>query len=343
MLKRILFIPDWHWREKDFRSIGGYVDLLYDSIEQIKDIIVSQKINYLVFLGDVFDCGYSDIGTYQSHINLLSGLADLVNGEAYLNIGNHFFKHKQRNPEVYAIQPTSIPNVEYRPDKRFMPRPDPILKVVQNLIVDSVQIAFHHFSETDKNYATRRNYTANYVVGVYHDACAVPRVILDKLNLDVYSTNSYLAKIYEGVDLAIHGHLHTPFPLTKYGDTNVLVPGALLPTANVSAYIHRAIQLPIISVDGPHYALSYVRYETQLDRLQFFDIKERSIEKETRILRKAAEQNIGNGRFVTLAEYINKKGHNKSLLLIADLASRGALTMENIIDVIRRDQSGNVE
>lgn len=343
MLKKILFIPDWHWREKDFRSIGGYVDLLYDSVDQIRDIIVSQKINYLVFLGDVFDGGYSDIGTYQSHINLLAGLVDLVNGEAYLNIGNHFFKQKQKNPEVYAIQPTSIPNVEYRPDKRFMPRPEPILRVVQNLVVDSVQIAFHHFNEADKNYVTRRNYDVDYVVGVYHDDCTVPRTILDKLNLDVYSTNAYLERIYSGVDLAIHGHIHVPFPIMKYGQTHVLIPGALLPTSNSAPYKHSAIQLPIISVDGPNYALSYVRYETRLDKLQFFDIKERSIEKETRILRKAASQNIGNGRFVTLAEYINKKGHNKSLLEIADLASKGALTMENVIDVIRRDQSGNVK
>lgn len=341
MLNRILFIPDWHWREKDFRSIGGYVDLLYYSIDQIKKIIVEEKINYLVFLGDVFDCGYSDIAIYQSHINLLQSIVDLVDGEAYLNIGNHFFKQKQKNPEVYAVQPTYIPNVEYKPDKRFMPRPEPILKVVQNLIVDSVQIAFHHFSETDKDYSTQRDYIVSYVVGVYHDECAVPRTILDKLNMDAYSSNAYLDRIYDGVDMAIHGHIHTPFPMAKYGETNVLVPGALLPTANATYYKHPVIQLPILSVDGPKYALSYARYTTGLDRLQFFDIKERAIEKETRILRKAAEQNIGNGRFVTLAEYVNKKGHNKSFLEIADKASRGPLSTEQVIDIIRRDQNGD--
>lgn len=339
----VLCVPDWHCREVDFRSVTGYVDNIPLVAEELIRIIHDEHIDIVVQLGDMFDGGYKQVHMYQSHSNIVERVADAVHGNFYLNIGNHYFHSKKSNPEVILSQPCGIPNLEYTPGKKFIPPAKPLVRVVDNLLIEGVQLAFHHHSETDKEYTTERMVGANMVIGFYHDECTIPNGVLSHLNMVNGSPDSYLSRIYDGIRIAIHGHIHIPLGLTMYNQTAVIVPGAIAPTQNASGYVVPSIDLPILTLSEGKCTYKTAKLNTHIENLTFVDCSEHDILKETNAIRKIARENIGVHKFCTIGEYIDQKGYNPYYKELIALGMREELSFPKVYDIINRESAQVVE
>ena len=151
-----------------------------------------------------------------------------VNGNVYLCVGNHFYLERDENPEMYIIQPNSLLRPQYD-----IPLPEePIFRVVPQLRIGDVQIDFFHFSKTNKQYVAYREPSTKFHIGIYHDDKCLPGWVREQEGYTGVANQSYFNEIYDNIDLAIHGHIHTRIGMTSIQIANerkvpLCIPGSL--------------------------------------------------------------------------------------------------------------------
>lgn len=314
MSQTILFAPDLHKRDVDFSSIKGYmraVELVQQDILRYLQSLDTDE-NYFISLGDWYDKGYRSTGRVYIDAFYDKAIADAVDGNAYICIGNHFFLERDANPEMYLIQPSYL----YQP-KDSVPMSEPVFKTVPYLKIGPVQISFFHFNKQDKYYVRPVEEGATFHIGVYHDDCVLPSDIRNLAGYHGSTSNDYLNSVYSNVDMAICGHIHTALGVKNYtlnsGRTvPIVVPGALAITENKEIVKHKSVECPVLTIhDDGSFDMNYVEFSTHMDLLKFYKIKEKTIGETLEIMGTGSGEHI-LPTAVSLKDFLRKKGYSES-------------------------------
>lgn len=274
IVAKVCICTDTHFRDTDFSTIGNYCNVVEKTWLDLCKKCEDNGITHLIHTGDICDKGYHSTHMCYNHENLLRKMSNIVNGNFYMCIGNHFYIERDYNPEIYLIQPNS----KYKPIKKIY-QEVPIVKCEDKLIIENVQFTFFHFSKNIKDYITTPDSNVKYHIGIYHDDVVVPSSVRSKLNYYGDVSDNYISRIYENVDLAVLGHIHCKVGLVQFRIRNrvvpIIIPGALSITQNTEVYKHNSVDLPIITIyKGGGYSLSYMTIDTYMNELSFYKKRE---------------------------------------------------------------------
>lgn len=337
MFARVLLVPDLHKRQTDFTSIGNYtkaVDMV--QLDLIK-FIKKNNITHFVSLGDWYDKGYSNTARTLSDRNFDEEISRAVNGNAYICIGNHLFLERDNNPEFYLIQP----NENYKPRDNFVAF-TPTFKAVKDIQIGGLQISLFHYSKENKNYHNIRRPETKFHVGVYHDDCVVPSSVRQKAGF-LANTSSNLNRLYDNIDLAVVGHIHTPIGLCQLnlGDRTLplVVPGSLGITKNSQYEKHANVSLPVIEVNEMgEINTRFVTFSTHMDELIFYEKKE-----SIRPSRETKESNvldtiISPSGYYSLSKYLQDRNHPRGYIDMVNQLGHDALDRD-ILEIVKEVHS----
>ena len=342
MLARILFISDLHKRYKDSTSIKGQLEVQRKIQEDIIRFNKEAHVTHNVILGDWYDRGFHGLGQAFGAMEMDRRISDSVNGEVYLCVGNHFYLERDENPEMYIIQPN-----EYLHPQLDIPIPDkPIFKVVRDLRIGNVLISFFHFSKLDKEYYRELPDGVTFHVGVYHDDATLPSWVREQAGYTGGQSQMYFNKVYQNVNLAIHGHIHTKIGAISVpiGDRKIpmFIPGSLGITQNKESLKHRDVQLPMLDImeDGT-VNVRLATFSTHLSELRFFEIaKKKNLFDEGEVQKKIISGDLkiasGDTTSLTLQSYLNKRGYTDVHLNLVSAAMNNALSIPVAVGILHR-------
>lgn len=336
MLARILFISDLHKRYTDMRSIKNILPVQHKIQEELIAFNKSAGVTHNVILGDWYDRGFHGLGQAYSAMEEDRLLSKSVNGQVYLCMGNHFFLERDENPEMYIIQPC-----EYmKPRNLLQLAEEPLFKVVPTLKIGTVQISFFHFSKTNKNYIAQRDPDTTFHIGVYHDDRCVPGWVREREGFGTFGAAYELNSIYQNIDLAIHGHIHSDIGIAALTLDNgrkvpLWIPGALGMTQDKDTIKHSFVELPLIEInDDGSVNTQKVKFSTHLDELQFYKTASKS--KQPMSLNEIAAKNPVASATPSLTTYLVQRGFNDKQLKLVEEAGRGSLTLQEAVSIVSR-------
>ncbi len=319
-------------RDSDFKTIGGFVSATDAVTEDIIDFVKKEEVTDILHTGDVFDKGYRSIHASYSHENQLRYLSELVEGRFYLTLGNHFFIERDSNPEIYMIQP----HEKYKPKEKIWSR-DPIIQVVDKVMIGCVQFSFLHFDKENKDYISRRYPDAKHHVGVYHDDILVPPSVRKKLGIFYNTTSEYLRMVFGNIDTAFMGHIHTPIGVETIvvdgKQIPMIMPGSLAITK--SDELHLAVKLPLWTITDTAWQLEFVEFKLHAEKLKFYDKKQNIIPEGLVVppsMQDTSEVMQTNlGIHLSVNEYLRDLGCNEVDLEYVKRSAEGTLDFKSAI------------
>lgn len=337
---RVIPVPDLHWRDTDISTVGGYCEATLETGKELISVMRDYKITHALFLGDVCDKGYRTQHELYSHRNLIQEINSITNDNAYLNLGNHFFIERDTNPELYWIQP----NEKYKPVKPIYAN-KPLLRVEETLILGCVQFSFFHYNKNQKMYVRPRVPGIKYHCGLYHDDLIVPaHVRLDEgIRKNVQA--SYTRAIYDNIDIAAIGHIHTPVGEVMMQvdgrDIPVDIPGSLCVLTSKPADLHRSVKLPIYTITSNTFKKEYVSIELHTSLLRFSKQKEAKIANKSFIPQDLRNtENVGElirrgtAGYLSAENYLELNGASEVQKRMYEAASYGRLDVPSAVKII---------
>lgn len=340
MLARALFITDLHKPYKDPSSIKGRLVANMKIQQDIIDFIGSHEITHCFVAGDWYDRGFHGLGPAYGAIEMDRRLSAAVNGNVFLCIGNHFYLERDENPEMYIIQPN-----EWIKPQMDIPVPEkPIFQVVPRLKIGTVQIDFYHYNKVNKNYFSNREDDCTYHIGIYHDDYTLPSWIREMDGFGGASSQEYLAQVYNNIDLALHGHIHSKVGITTIDlatgqKVPLIVPGSLGITQNKECFKHKDVQLPLIEIeDDSSVHLKLVTFSTHIEELTFSDNsqkqKKKVLEEDGVVATKEFQITESRAELRSLPTFLTKKGYTQTHLNLIDAALSNTLNVGTAVRII---------
>lgn len=339
MAAKILFITDLHKRWKESESIKGSMEVQLKIQEDLIAFNQREKVTHNIIAGDWYDRGFHGLCQSWGATEMDRRLSASVNGNVYLCIGNHFYLERDENPEMYIIQPNPYIKPQYS-----IPLPDePIFKVVPRLLIGTVLIDFFHFSKMNKEYVGSRPENISYHIGVYHDDATVPAWVSEMDGYTSFSTQSYYNRIYNNIDLAVHGHIHSKIGLINITldngrDVPLYIPGSLGITQNKDSMKHAHVDLPLVEIDDDNTVrVSTVQFANYLGDLRFVEGKKK---KKKQLIAEGALPtgqvtiNSHDASMSSLPAYLSKKGYSDIHLRILNEAMNKSLTVPKVVRMI---------
>lgn len=276
--RRLLCIPDTHFRDMDFKSIQGFKSNIESFIfDRLIPKIKEYNVTDLMFLGDIIDKGYRNIGAAFSHQSLIQCVKDNISGVFGTILGNHFFIETQENPELYWVQPHET----YKPAEKFYSEV-PLIGTPDVIIIGKTQISCFHYNPKFKNYTKPRIQGINTHIGLYHDDCVLPNSVRG------YGiNNSDISFYYKNIDIAVHGHIHVPYDTTyvSVDDRQVpmIIPGACALTSADKREFHNSVKLPLFTITAETCEISYISLSLGVTNYRIVQRKEPQKEIKTRL------------------------------------------------------------
>lgn len=336
MLAKILFDTDLHKKDTDPESIVGYTaitDLI--QVDRIR-YIQEHGITHYIHGGDLYDRGFFDTGRSLNDRNLDEMLSTVVNGNAYLCVGNHMFIERDANPELYLIQP----NDTYRPLKPFISF-QPVFKVVDKLKLGTVQISFMHYNK-EEYYVPLRDPDTTFHIAVFHTDKVLPQSFRTEAGYFGESNSTYINNVLAGVDIAFIAHVHVPLGVRSYGNTTMFIPGSAMITKNDEREKHRSVSLPVITInDDCTVTTEMATFSTHIEKLKFHETKRRKKSKTT--LTELPKDNFFNPErdvteALTLESYLTAKGYKQKYINILDAAMKGVPDLYTLINLLAESE-----
>lgn len=322
MRAKILFLSDLHKRDCDFSTIAGYTKAVDAVQRDILNFVAANGITHIVSLGDWYDKGYRSINRSNHDRNWDEEISASVNGNFYICLGNHFFLERDNNPEMYLIQPNEF----FQPSQPIHATA-PVIRVVPELRVGSVQISFFHFSKSRKEYTTERDPDVTYHIGVYHDETVVPTAFRNQAGFPGTTPTARLATLFENVDLAIVGHIHTPLGAftaqSGNREVSMIVPGSLSITASGERNLHTMVNLPVIEIsDESTVTCSLHPFDLHVNLLKFYEKKEKASRE---VSASCKQVPFSIPKTLALPEYLRASGHDERCVKLVDAVSESAI------------------
>lgn len=333
MSARLFFISDFHKKYSDPESIRNYVNVQYKIQEELIAFITENDVTHVLIAGDWYDRGFHGLAHAYGSTELDRRLSAAVNGNVYLCIGNHFYLERDENPEMYIIQPNEF----FKPTEHIPMPSKPIFQAVHQLNIGTVQIDFFHYNKLNKDYVAQRHDKTTFHIGLYHDEAVVPGWVREMEGFSGSSSQSYMNKIYDNIDLALHGHIHTAIgmcttTLNSGRKVPLCIPGALSITQNKESYKHKEVKLPIIDIDDDsNVKLKMATFNTHLSELEFHTPKRKKKRKVSNV-QQGVTPNVSVSTpspvLQSLTLYLSSKGYGEKRLELVNLA------MSNSLDTI---------
>jgi Icc-related predicted phosphoesterase len=338
MTARVLFVTDLHKRDTDLSSIVGYTNATDAVQRDILAFIKQHEITHLVSTGDWYDKGYRNVNRLFNDINFDARLAEAVNGNFYMCLGNHFFLERDSNPEMYLVQP----NDKHKPVREVMAI-EPVIKVPNNLRIGEVQISLFHFSKDNKMYTAEREPGVVYHVGVYHDVDTLPSGIREKAYAGGSQSNTKINAIYDNIDLAIHGHIHTPIGIERVAvgakQVPLIIPGSLAITMNKASEIHPEVSLPVLYIENTGKPMCKMfTFSLHMELMKRYDRK-----REAHV---ADLTDVGEVLFteprnaVTLEDYLTEKGYKEKYIKLMRTIREQEMSPFDVIKALGEENVG---
>jgi len=261
-----MILPDLHWRDSDKKSIRGYTAVQEEIADEIEKIMDEEGVTHLFDIGDWTDKGYrQDIEKY-SHTNRVTYWKEKVKGNLAMVLGNHFFLERDTNPELYWIQPHD----RYLPTKKVFAR-EPLVKLPQEVHIGAAQFSFFHYDRVTKNYFNKRQDGVKLHVGLYHDDDVLPNSVRLGEGIQKSITNEYSALVFNNIDHAIFGHIHTPYDTFEMVVNNRRITADVMGSGMITKRNenHKSVRLPVFKIDGESITLSYRVLDLKRNKLRF--------------------------------------------------------------------------
>lgn len=346
MQARILFLTDFHKRDRDSASIHGQIQAAKLVQQDILNVIDKYEIDTVIILGDWYHKGFHNMIRFWECIQEDKKLSEKVNGNIYLLVGNHAFLESDNNPERFLIQPNDY--LKFSKEVSTMPE-QPIFKVVKQLQIGGVQIDFFHYTKVHKIYKADLNENTTYHIGLYHDDCILPGWVRQQEGyLSGSVSQQYLNEIYKNINLAICGHIHTSIGVVKQEMADgrtvpLMIPGALCITANTATQRHEFVKLPILEInDDDTVTVKQVTQSLHTELMTFSDKKSQA---EINPLMAAESEVIFKPTSMTnVHEYLKDKGYSNVGLRLINEATKTKLSVNDVASIITEEaDKQNVE
>lgn len=337
MLARVLGITDSHLRAVDVSTIKGYVKAVEKVYIDILDMIKHDNITHIIHAGDMFDTGYDEIDKNISHTNIIREINTRVNGNFDLVLGNHAYLERDRNPEIYLIQPNNY----------FKPREDifarkAILNVLPYRRIGNVQFSYFHYQKEDKTYFRNPEEGVKFHIGVYHDECMLPAYIRKAYFIDSKSNAYSLDRYLSNIDMVFLGHIHVKVGVINYKDCSMIIPGAICIRTSKIEERHNSVKLPIWTInDDSTVQLEFADISTHMEDLVFLKDKEpkyvdkfvisKGIKKEETISADIVQAN----HIISLTSYLQMQGLSPLESKLLNLAIEENLNFNSAMDVYK--------
>lgn len=338
MLGRILFVTDLHKRYSDSASVHGQLIAQKLIQEDLIRIIKELEITHLCIAGDWYHRGFHGLCEAFDCMEDDKRISAAVNGNVYICAGNHLYLERDENPEMYIIQP----NYLIKPKKKITIPERPVFNLVEDLRIGNVQVSFfHHTKSKTKKYVNTLQDGVTTHIGVYHDELCVPSHIAENEGYMLTSPRSVLDAMYENIDLAIHGHIHTKVGLVVHEDsrgkkTPMFVPGALGIVTKAKKHRHESVDLPVVTInDDSTIQVATTNVRTHMEVLEFYESAKTS--EITDDERKQIQIQYENLSVNCLGDFLKTKGYNDTDLKIIGAAQAGALNITDIISSIAEE------
>lgn len=340
MLARILYITDLHKPYQDPTTIKGQVQVHTKIQQEIIDFNKKYGVTHNIVGGDWYDRGFHGLGPAYGAMEMDRRLSASVNGNVFLCIGNHFYLERDENPEMYIIQPN-----QYIKPQIDIPMPEkPLFQVVPRLKIGNVQIDFFHYNKVNKKYYCNREDGCTYHIGVYHDDYVLPAWVRELDGYGGNSTQEFLAQVYNNIDLALHGHIHSkvgmvPLELNTGRKVPLIIPGSLGITQNKECFKHTDVQLPLIEIDDDSTVrVKLATFRTHIDELSFSESK--SKKKKNKLLDEGVvdskEFKITESRaeLQSLPNFMTRKGYTKVHMNLISAALSETLNVATAVRIL---------
>lgn len=334
MLAKLLFVTDLHKRYKDTESIKGIVAVQHEIQHDIINFCKEEGVTHVFIAGDWYDRGFHGIGQAYSAMEEDRLLSNCVNGNVYLCVGNHFYLERDENPEMYIIQPCPY----MKPKDILQTAERPLFNVVPKVRIGNVQISLFHYNKLNKAYRQQVEPGITYHIGVYHDEVCVPAWIREREGFGGVTSVYEMDRLYEGVDMAVHGHIHTAIGLTQLELSNgrvvpLYVPGSLGISQNKEGIKHTEVQLPLVEIqDDSTVTIRTVPFSTHLDQLSFFKVAHAKAKKKVMIDKSIHAGSTDLPR--NLTAYLQQKGYNDRQIKLVNEAMSERLDITTAIGII---------
>lgn len=256
---KIMCIPDLHLKAKEPRNRWNYVKESLEMFENIVDIALIEEVDIVILLGDVYDGEFK--GSQANAINLkFMGMVSHLKDEGvrvFTLMGNHEKHTLQKDcPFFRLIDRDSVRIQEELKSSRYhLPKfTTTLLETTDELVInDELCIHMHHFSDNDKNYLTSRN-EYKYNIGLFHDAIlpsSARRHIksISEVDIGQYSKVEYNDAMFENLNYAVCGDIHTKIGEMQVGECVVDIPGSVMRTQSGMAQSHESVDLPVFTLE----------------------------------------------------------------------------------------------
>ena len=285
-----LVISDLHILPKEPKNRKNLIPNIITLLNELIEIGVKNKIDGILFLGDIFDRSFSSVST-----NYLSEIIDIFKRmsekfDLFAVFGNHELTYYKDNPYYMITDIKSETVLKQLKDKEI---PKPIasyIKVIDNIDYGSVIINFIHFNKENKLYKTDVP-DGKINICLYHDALVNFESEQKLYHHSIgYGINVLKTDIFENVDWAICGDTHTPLntiTLNNPRNTTFDVPGVM--TIRTTADTHTKVKCPVISLGNKGLLKQYITLNIG-DYESTTDIEKVEIEKEKRELNKVLKK-----------------------------------------------------
>jgi len=334
MLAKCLFVTDLHKRYKDMESIRGIVSVQHKIQHDIINFCKEEGVTHVFIAGDWYDRGFHGIGQAYSAMEEDRLLSNCVSGNVYLCVGNHFYLERDENPEMYIIQPCPY----MKPKDILQTAERPIFNVVPKVRIGNVQISLFHYNKLNKAYRQPVEEGVTYHIGVYHDEVCVPAWIREREGFGGVTSVYEMDRLYEGVDLAVHGHIHTAIGLTQLELSDgrkvpLFVPGSLGISQNKESIKHKEVNLPVVEIqDDSSVTVSTATFSTHLEELSFFKVARAKARKQV-ITDKSIHVGAGDIPRSVVA-YLQQKGYSDIQLKLVTEAMSERLDITTAIGIL---------
>lgn len=257
-------ITDIHILAKEPNNRNGVMlNRAMQVLDELTEMIEANKCTAVIFTGDIADRGFSrsELNYESTIISKLAKISDLVDGNCYAVLGNHEVTYSKNNL-FYAMSSLDSEIIKQQLVGKEIPKCIyPYIHTPNCLDFGDLKIHLMHFNSSAKNYKVMTADT-KFNIAIYHDDLitfeSMQELYHHKIGKGISVTST---DIFENVDWAIMGHIHTPlttFTLNNVRNTVIDTPGSML--SRTIAEKHEKVKLPFICINENGFERQYVDF-----------------------------------------------------------------------------------
>ncbi len=248
---KISVITDIHIPHKERKNRKSLIDNAFQVLDEYTELVKLCKCDAIIHTGDFANQGWDSVSTeFVCEVGKrLHDWYTITKGNLYSVLGNHEVTYR-RNNIFYAFASRDSEIIQKQVANFTVPKLIyPFIKTPSVIEGNGVKIYLMHFDPDAKYHIMDTD--DDYHIGIYHTDLVTfeskQKLYHHKIGEGIRVTDS---NIFENVDWAIGGHIHTPLEtitLDNKRHTVLDIPGSML--ANTIDELHGKVKLPFICID----------------------------------------------------------------------------------------------